>query len=202
MVQKKFSKEGGQAMSRDEILQLIRKNAPVSKSLPDILIRDELKPNSSSKETFKNNLIQVGAEVIELNGIEGIAPFIAEHYPMIVDFSKQEVWTEYNSSCPKEKLEQLETILLEGQFGVAENGAIWLDEINFPNRLVPFITQKLIIKLDKAKIVGDMHHAYRRINLSNTGFGVFISGPSKTADIEQCLVYGAHGPKILLLIIY
>ena len=75
---------------------------------------------------------------------------------------------------------------------MAENGAIWLDDLNFPNRLVPFIAQLVIIRLDSGKIVSNVMEAYRRLTLEDTGFGVFISAsPSKTADIEQSLVYSA-----------
>ena len=99
-------------------------------------------------------------------------------------------------------MEEIKVVILEGQFGVAENGAIWLDETNFPNRLVPFITEQLVIVLSKDNIVGRMHDAYLNLNMKETGFGVFISGPSKTADIEQSLVYGAHGAKRLIVITY
>jgi len=88
-----------------------------------------------------------------------------------------------------------------GNFGVAENGAIWLEDKDLPNRIAPFITEHLIIKLNFREIVPTMQEAYRRINLKGTGFGVFISGPSKTADIEQSLVYGAHGAKEMTVLL-
>jgi L-lactate dehydrogenase complex protein LldG len=92
----------------------------------------------------------------------------------------------------------VELTVLRGQLGVAENGAIWLDERDMRGwRILPFITQHLAIVLDKKLIVNNMHEAYARLNVSENGFGVFLSGPSKTADIEQALVIGAHGARSL-----
>ena len=63
------------------------------------------------------------------------------------------------------------------------------------NRLLPFICQHLILVIDKSDIVPTMHHAYQKIDIAKEGFGIFIAGPSKTADIEQSLVIGAHGAR-------
>lgn len=189
-------------MSRDKIIQTIRQNESETIPLPETWKVKDQNTATTIKETFKERLKQAGAGLIELNGKKEIVPFIKKNYPGTLDFGKREVWDEYTPSCSKEKLNSLETVLIEGQIGVAENGAIWLDESNFPNRLIPFITQQLIIKLDSSQIVSDMQEAYRSINIENCGFGVFISGPSKTADIEQSLVYGAHGAKSLLVMIY
>ena len=84
---------------------------------------------------------------------------------------------------------------MEGTFGVAENGAIWVTEKQMGHRVLPFIAEHLVILLDRQSIVVDMHGAYDRINLSQVSYGTFISGPSKTADIEQVLVMGAQGAR-------
>lgn len=189
-------------MSKDKIIQTIRQNKPETIPLPETWKVKEQNTAANIKETFKERLKQAGAGLIELKGKEEIVPFIEKNYSGTLDFGRQDVWEEYPPFCSKEKLNSLETVLIEGQLGVAENGAIWLDDSNFPNRLIPFITQQLIIKLDLNQIVEDIHEAYREISLENSGFGVFISGPSKTADIEQSLVYGAHGPKKLIVILY
>ncbi|MDD4921992.1 MAG: LUD domain-containing protein [Bacteroidales bacterium] len=183
-------------------MKVIKKNSPEFKPLPEQVMSTRLKSTEELKEIFKRNLKIVGADSFEFNRIEDVASYLEVSYPGALDFGKKEVWDEYPSSCQKERLDKLKTVVLEGQFGVAENGAIWLDDSNFPNRLIPFIVEHLIIKLDSHKIVESMNEAYCRLNLNDIGFGVFISGPSKTADIEQNLVYGAHGAKELSVFLY
>ena len=97
-------------------------------------------------------------------------------------------------------LAPVDVAILRGQFGVAENGSIWLDEADFGgHRVLPFITQHLIIVLDKKRIFNNMHEAYTQLDITKTGFGLFLAGPSKTADIEQSLVLGAHGSKTMVV---
>lgn len=78
-----------------------------------------------------------------------------------------------------------------------------------------FISEHLVILLKKSEIVHNMHEAYARLSVpsgsaagpdtegfDHYGYGTFISGPSKTADIAQVLVMGAQAARsatILLL---
>ena len=92
-------------------------------------------------------------------------------------------------------LKDIDVAVVEGNFAVAENGAIWMRNENNRHRSLYFIAQNIVIVIDEKEIVSNMHEAYEKINFEAAGYGVFISGPSKTADIEQSLVIGAHGPK-------
>ncbi len=111
-------------------------------------------------------------------------------------------------------LAELDLAILPGQFAVAENGAVWVTDDDLPHRVVYFLAQHLILVVPAAEIVDNMHAAYERLAAAlprqdaaaidsrpilgrNPGFGAFISGPSKTADIEQSLVIGAHGARSL-----
>ncbi len=85
--------------------------------------------------------------------------------------------------------------MVKGNFAVAENGAIWMKNENNRHRALYFIAQNIIIVIEENELLNNMHEAYERIDFEDAGYGVFISGPSKTADIEQSLVIGAHGPK-------
>lgn len=93
------------------------------------------------------------------------------------------------------ELEKIEKAYVKGTIGVAENGAVWIYESQMINRLIPFICQHLILVIEKKNIVDNLHQAYQKIDVSKEGFGAFIAGPSKTADIEQSLVIGAHGAR-------
>jgi L-lactate dehydrogenase complex protein LldG len=98
----------------------------------------------------------------------------------------------------------VDVVIVPAQFGVAENGAVWIDGGVAPIRSALFLAQHLVVLLPQGELVDNMHQAYERIGsaLRQNAFGCFMSGPSKTADIEQALVVGAHGPRSLTIIEY
>lgn len=199
----KDNKQNIEMGSRQIIIERIRQNKPEAKPLPgnftgnqESLLKEQL------AVCFRESLIRAGADIAEPDGNEKLDLYKEKHFPEAVDLTDAAIRKKYSSEIFKKELEKTGTLIIEGQLGVAENGAIWLDETNFPNRLLPFIAEQLVILLNKENIVSNMHEAYQKIDLENAGFGVFISGPSKTADIEQSLVYGAHGAKELFVLIY
>jgi len=99
-------------------------------------------------------------------------------------------------SDPKQ-LRSLDVTIAPGLFAVAENGAVWVTERQVHPRVMLFIAQHLILVVPADQIVHNMHQAYEQIDFAESGLGCFISGPSKTADIEQSLVMGAQGPRSL-----
>ena len=56
------------------------------------------------------------------------------------------------------------------------------------------IPEHIAVVVQATSLVHDMHQAYEAIS-HGPGFALFLSGPSKTADIEQALVIGAHGAR-------
>lgn len=93
------------------------------------------------------------------------------------------------------KLKTIDYAILPGFLGVAENGAIWVTDEKLRHRAIYFIVQHLSLVIPYDSLLNNMHEAYDRLSFGDKKFGVFISGPSKTADIEQSLVIGAHGPR-------
>ena len=90
--------------------------------------------------------------------------------------------------------------VVEGVLAVAENGCVWVPQ-TMKERAVLFISERLIIIVDGNDIVNNMHEAYSRIQMPDYGYGCFISGPSKTADIAQALVMGAQAARDVTVII-
>jgi L-lactate dehydrogenase complex protein LldG len=92
-------------------------------------------------------------------------------------------------------LEGVDLALVPGAFGVAENGAVWVDAGALPERALLWLAEHLVLVVPVGALVADLHAAYERLRFEGPGFGVFVAGPSKTADIEQALVIGAQGPR-------
>ena len=183
-------------MARDSILQSIRTNKPSLLPLPDI---DEstFDEDVDLHETFVNNINRVGGSVIEttIEDIDNQAKNLYTKAKQIVAISNKSSLgnVSITTDTNPHDLDNIDLAIIEGEFGVAENGAVWITEKQSIVRALPFITNNLIIILSKDQIYLHMLHAYDAISMRDRSFGLFISGPSKTADIEQSLVIGAQG---------
>ena len=184
--------------SKEKILQNIKKNnVAVDVELPsyeNFGITFEKK-----HEKFSTMIESVGGKALVIDK-KDLDTTIQELYKEEkVISSNVEDFTLGNFDANKEEdphnLKNIDVAVVKGNFAVAENGAIWMKNEDNRHRSLYFIAQNIVIVIDEKEIVSNMHEAYEKINFENSGYGVFISGPSKTADIEQSLVIGAHGPK-------
>lgn len=98
-------------------------------------------------------------------------------------------------------LNDVDFAVMPGQLAVAENGAVWVNDVAIPHRVLYFLPQHLALVVPHANVVHNLHEAYARVTVGNSPFGSWISGPSKTADIEQALVIGAHGARSLTVLL-
>lgn len=187
--------------SREKILTAITNNKPAKVSLPSIDIQ-QVTNYDNLVAKFTATLESIGGKVFELQNLQQLESEINNERKsgnLILNTINESEKGEVRSNQTAAFLEPVYKAYIKGTIGVAENGAVWIKESQMINRLLPFICQHLVIVLEKEKIVATMHHAYQKINAFEEGFGVFIAGPSKTADIEQSLVIGAHGARSLTL---
>jgi L-lactate dehydrogenase complex protein LldG len=155
---------------------------------------------------FKEVLTAIGGQVFEITSGFEIHALIREFFPdagrIISDIPSLKTFAETTEGITDpHALENVDIAILKGKFGVAENGAIWITEKEIVHRAMPFICQRLILVLSQKDIVPLMHDAYQLITTEDYNYGTFIAGPSKTADIEQSLVLGAHGPVSMSVIL-
>ncbi len=188
--------------SREKILSAIKTNQPDYQELNVQFKFESVYENLYEK--FAEMLSFVGGKAMEVNSYEEIKADVRLHYHDVtniattIDELSELADFSLNIADPHD-LETLNLAIIEGDFAVAENAAIWVSEKQLPHRALPMITQYLAIVIHKSAIITNMHRAYERVKVNETGFGTFISGPSKTADIEQSLVIGAHGARGLMV---
>ncbi|ADE82189.1 MAG: LUD domain-containing protein [Prevotella sp.] len=193
--------------NKDDILKRYRANVREKYDMPDL--------SDIKATTYPNPLVQfvkmtemVGGQVIEVDPGRDINVLIKELFPDAKEIASNlpeiTIATRNPDTVGRARdLNGTDVGIIRGKFGVAENACIWIPQ-TMKEKAVCFISENLIILLPKSQIVNNMHEAYKRIEFDNEydGYGTFISGPSKTADIAQVLVMGAQAARsatVLLL---
>ena len=182
---------------REKILATVLHNQPQLTPLPDISIFKV--HNQDIVQKYIDTFIGIGGKIFSVESIDAIKTLIRENF----DITKRIVTTlpeltdvaeVISPTVDPHSFQDVELAIIKAHFSVAENGAVWLTEPVMGHRILPYICQHLAVIVSATSIVSTMHDAYAQIGEDEYGFGAFIGGPSKTADIEQALVMGAHGP--------
>lgn len=186
--------------NKDDILKRYRANVQETFDMPDL--------SDIKATTYPNPLVQfvkmtemVGGQVIEVDPGRDINMLIKELFPDAKEIASNlpeiTIATRNPDTVGRARdLNGTDIGIIRGKFGVAENACIWIPQ-TMKEKAVCFISENLIILLPKSQIVNNMHEAYKRIEFDKEydGYGTFISGPSKTADIAQVLVMGAQAAR-------
>lgn len=189
--------------SRERILEAVKENQPDLRELPNLdLFYQNQNTNEENLANFIYTVELIGAKVYQVQDHQQIidqlkADFELEGKRVVSAVAELNSFADQYNGLDNHELANVELMVLPTHFAVAENGACWVNDELYRERLLPFIPQHLAFILKKENIVPTMHQAYERIADKKYGYGAFIAGPSKTADIEQSLVLGAHGPRSL-----
>ena len=199
--------------SKEDILKKYRANIRQQFDMPDLSdIKAITYPDPLLQ--FMNMTKSVGGNAIEVDKGRDVNDLIRELYPDAKEIASNLPEITIATRNPDEvgrarDLNGTDVGVIRGSFGVAENACVWIPQ-TMKEKAVCFISENLVILLKKSEIVNNMHEAYQRLRaagksaagLSDYGYGTFISGPSKTADIAQVLVMGAQAARsatVLLL---
>lgn len=192
--------------SKSEILASVRKQAPPQVALPDLNERWITYPDRSAQ--FGEVLKFVGGAIDHITHrsqaeqkIQSLAAFQSAKQIVCTPSDIALGNLDLQSVSDPHQLAGVDLAIVDGQFGIAENAAVWVDGAMLKHRVLLFLAQHLVLLVDANTLCHNMHEAYHRLAFDSAGYGVFISGPSKTADIEQSLVIGAHGARSLTVIL-
>jgi len=187
--------------SRDEILALIRANLPrVDRPLPAVPLFDDNR-SASLLGAFKESLERMGGVLLDPPASGDVLAPVREKIAnaKVICSTVPEITgnRDIAAICRPQELADVDFAIVRASFGVAETGSVLLSESDLKVNAVAYLAQHLIVLLDPADIVVNLHHAYRRPELRNGHYACFHSGPSATADIEGVLIHGAQGVRSL-----
>lgn len=186
--------------SRDDILSAIRACLPQAAEHPSL--ERDWTTYADPEQQFADVLRGVGGECVHVPNLAAVVDYLRE-VPAYRDGQQichavpglPAANVVLDEVADPHDLAAVDFAVLPGQFAVAENAAVWVDPPSKRHRAIYFIAQHVALVVPASDVVHNLHEAYRRLSFTEAGYGLFISGPSKTADIEQSLVIGAHGAR-------
>jgi L-lactate dehydrogenase complex protein LldG len=186
--------------SREQILAAVKQNQPDLMPLPNVAPFQEIAYEDALGQ-YEAVLTAIGGKMHRVNSMEGSYNSLEKRVLSLVPELEDIATAAYEINPAAHHLADVELAIINAHFAVAENGSVWVTEELLGHRAVPFICQHLAAVVSAKDIVPTMHKAYTRIGAAEYGWGAFIAGPSKTADIEQSLVLGAHGPRSMTVFV-
>ena len=195
--------------SKENILDALRRHTRETYEMPDLSRLNPITFSDPVAEFKTKTTTTAGARLVEtaegedLNAIirTVVGDSVADTHPLVIASNLPDVTAQLNPDTVSEaqELARADVGVIRGTIGVAENACIWIPQ-TMKERAICFASEQLVIVLSADSIVNNMHEAYARIasspdSFSQYKFGTFISGPSKTADIEGALVYGAQAAR-------
>jgi L-lactate dehydrogenase complex protein LldG len=187
--------------ARDDLLASIRKNRPqVTRPLPDVPLFDARRPASLLSE-FKENLERMGGLFLDPPAAGDVLAPVRTKIAgaKVVCSTVPEIAGNRDIAVVREpgELADVDFAIVRAAFAVAETGSVLLSDSELRVNAVAYLAQHLIVLLDPADIVVNIHHAYRRPEFRSRRYASFHTGPSATADIEGVLIHGAQGVRSL-----
>ena len=195
--------------SKDKILSSLRRNVRETYDMPALDTLEAITYPDPVAQFIHKTTTTAGARLIEVHEGDDLNALIRQAYPearlLASNVAGIEAQLNPDTLSDARQLMQVDVGILQGYIGVAENACIWIPQ-TMRQKAVCFASQQLVILLRRSDIVSNMHQAYARIKASDDyfrpyPFGTFISGPSKTADIESALVYGAQAARAVTVLL-
>lgn len=183
---------------KEDIIGKIRAGKHMEYDMPDLSLLNAT-TFADPVDEFRRMSKHSGADVVDAADGDDINEIVRRAYPdakAIASNLDCVIIANRNPDTVDEAqdLNGTDVAVVKGDLGVAENGCVWIPQ-TMKERAVCFIAEYLVIILKRSDIVSNMHEAYARIKTNDYGYGCFISGPSKTADIAQALVMGAQAAR-------
>jgi L-lactate dehydrogenase complex protein LldG len=171
-------------------------------------------------EQFKARAVGVGAEVYRFetkkNALDFILPFLEREgvadapgayavwadSPFLIGLDQTELknFPGLSFQVTRERAAQSKIGISQMEWALTDTGSLVQDQGAVEQRLVSSLTTIHIALVPSGNILKNKEAVFQRINPSNSRYIAFITGPSRTADIERVLTIGVHGPERLVVI--